>query len=393
MSYLIIDNETILCSQFSGKPLLNTPVITSVSNNEAENNIDDKDSELKDKTKDGFIEKPFRMISEAVFFQDVAETIPVDYTTPGVLKNSMSIFPETLSIFKDHVPSVDYLLGYALDFQYIENTDPRGIDSLYRIDAQAEPKIARHVQTGAANRTSLTLLVNFSKSHKDMKWKDFLDNLGKNVNNQLVRFVAQKIRRYYEVSLVWTGADPNAMAHKLQHYANKLPKQFSIKKEVKKMDEDSIFQIVKEVLGQECGTEDQARKILNKLKKEKENLENQVDSLNTQVESLTAVKESYDKALQAKRDEVVSLQKLCTGNEKIDALTQQVIDQADYESLEKMHKSLTEKAEKTVQFKCSKCGSTNVTRLSSMEQSLTPGDDNPTPKPKPRQKITYGGDA
>jgi hypothetical protein len=331
-------------------------------------------------TPDGFVEKTFRVISRAVFFLDVDMTIPVDYTKEGVLTQGLQIFPEKLSIFQDHIPSVKYLCGHATNHQYITDTNPEGIDSLFRIDNKTNPDLARHVQTGTANSSSLTLLVAFSRSH-DMKEKDFYESLGKVVDGSLVRFVAERLKRIYEVSLVWAGADPTAVAQKLDYYASKDPKSFHInqnpntKKEEKSMDPEIklLLETIKQKYGVDCATVSQAVAFLEKTESEKAALKQQVNALETQVSELKPFKETATLMLGALRDDVTRLHKLTAGM-MIDALTMEVIKAASYEKLKEMQKSLSEKAEKAVPLKCQGCGSTNVTRLSSVDAPpQTPG--------------------
>jgi hypothetical protein len=87
-----------------------------------------------------------------------------------------------------------------------------GINAEYKIDALMNARIARGLlmTPPAIHSTSMTVLFEFEYSHPDMaaenKWK-FINNLGEEVDGEIVRFIVTKIREYWEASLVFQGAD------------------------------------------------------------------------------------------------------------------------------------------------------------------------------------------
>ena len=404
MYYRILNPGTMLISQdiqlfpLTGKPVIQDAKAPAVNPGKQEQKAAAQESIIEIPeiiSPDGFVEKTFRVISRAVFYLDVDMTIPVDYTKEGVLKEGLNIFPEKLSIFQDHVPSVKYLCGHSTNHRYITDTDPEGIESLFRVDSKTNPDLARHVQTGSANSASLTLMVLFSRSH-DMKLSEFFEKLGQIVDNSMVRFVAERLKRVYEVSLVWAGADSTAVAQKLDYYANKDPKSFHInqnlntEKEVKKMDPELklLLETIKQKYGVDCATVSQAIAFLEKTEGEKAALKQQVTALETQVNELKPFKETATLMLGALRDDVTRLHKLTAGL-TIDALTQEVIKAAPYEKLVEMQKTLAAKTEKAVPLKCQDCGSTNVNRLSHIDTPpQAPGT--PEAKKKSKKSIKFG---
>lgn len=365
MLYRLINPETILISQDT---TLYPPVVSQKpQKKEPETGADTQKTNMLI-TSDGFVEKTFRIISKTVFFLDVGQEIPVDYTKEKVLENSIDLIPEKFTIFHDHIPFTDCIVGHAVNHRYISTT-PEGIDSLFRIDNTTSPNLARHVHTGSANCSSVTLLAKFSQSHPKLKAKEFYELLGTEIDQSLVRFVAEQVKRYYEVSLVWAGADPDAVSQKLDYYASKEPKRFYqyIQKQEVNMDEfEKIKQFIKKHFNMECATLQQALDFIEQIKGENETIQQQVTDLENQVNTLKPFKETATSMLTALRNDVTRLQKLSTGTD-LDELTKQVISLASYEKLIEMKKDLTEKAENSVPQKCQECGSTNVTRMSSRE--------------------------
>ena len=398
MLYRLINPETILISQF-----VMYPPYMKVSQKPQPNETNTNTTETVIATPDGFVEKTFRMISKSVFFLDVGQNIPVDYTKGKILEESVELIPEKFTIFQDHIPFTNCIVGHAVNHRYVSDSTPEGIDSLFRIDNTTSPNLARHVYTGSANCSSITLLARFSQSHPKLKTKEFYELLGTEIDGSMVRFVAEQIKRYYEVSLVWAGADPDAVSQKLDYYAGNLkdkePKRFFIdqkvnnKKEENNMDEfEKIKQFIKEHFNMECATLQQALDFIKQLKSEKSTLTEQVTSLEAQVTELKPFKETATTMMTALKTDVLRLQKLSSGLE-VDELTKQVIEQAPYDKLVEMQKSLTEKADKAISLKCGDCGSTNVTRLSSRDTMPPAGPGGQKPKTS-FSKITFklGGD-
>jgi len=345
-----------------------------------------------------FVSKEARMLSRHIVFLDTEMTAPVDYAKGKVLEDSISILPETLSLYADHIPSVNYLLGHAENFFYDYSTKPDGIGGKINVNkvASNSKDIAIHFAAGSANRLSITLTYKCSFSH-NMKYKEFFENWGKTVDNQLVRLVVEEIKRYYELSLVWAGADPSAVTQKLEHYADvfksKLPKTVYVEQKINKKtqevtmdDEDiqAVLEMATKALGKEFSTVDQLKVFLTKLKKERDGLISQVESLEAELEELKPLQELSQKAIEEKRNEVTRLQKLSSGGE-VDTLQQEVIQTAGYEKLGEMITSLESKLDSLVPLKCQDCGSTNVTRLSS--QDTLPKKSEKRQKLKP---IKYG---
>jgi hypothetical protein len=316
---------------------------------------------------EGFVIKNFRIASEVILYN---YGIPFDYTRPGVLEAALKVFPPTISLYKDHVESVDFLIGKVANFRYSKEGVP-GIDATFYVDAIAEPKIARHVKTGAANRDSVNWLCEFEQSHPKLTRGQFLDMLGETIDGELVRFIISRIVQLYEISLVWHGADPTAMSQ--------AKNKFSIK-EVK-MDE--LLQFIKNEFGKECVTVTQAQEFLKQFRKERTDLEGQVKTLEQKVTELTGSREKLSQAETTLRNDIKGTIKICEGSSDIfdAALAAMGFDALRTEQT-KWQTRLNEK----IPMVCKHCGSKEVSRRSSVE---IPPEAAAQPVKEKLQKIPY----
>lgn len=328
---------------------------------------------------EGFVSKPFRALSETV-----VDTFwgPIDYSKGGVLKESISIIPPILSLFKDHRITVDAIVGHGKDWEYKES-EISGIDALLRVDSNVDLILARNVYTGSANRCSVTNEAVVEKSHPDMKDSIFWDSMYTEVDGEMVRWIAIEVAAYFEISLVWFGADPHAMSlvkDKLDYYTAKLSKsqQFFLSgtdKEKEVNDMDKIIQLIKQKLGKDAASEDQVFSVLSSHFETFATQSTQINQIQEKVTELEPKATLADNVVTQLRKDVTIKHMLANGIEKeadIDELEKDVINAADYEKLVKMLKQKTKAAENRFPLKCANCGSTNVDRRSSVE--ITPGD-------------------
>lgn len=164
---------------------------------------------------DDFIKPVYRMLSEVVVNK---QWNPVDFSQGGVLKNSMALL-KGQTVNTNHATDVENAIGAVVDtfWQNSYTADglkiPAGINAVLKIDAKANPKIARGILMDPPSIHSNSVNVRFAweKSHpnEDDNW--FWRNLGKiGPDNKLVRRVVVYINSYGETSLVSHGADPYA---------------------------------------------------------------------------------------------------------------------------------------------------------------------------------------
>jgi hypothetical protein len=156
----------------------------------------------------------------AVNFRALSKTVVpghwIDWTKDNVLEQSTPLLLGA-TVYPNHeFWDINNWLGSvsqsAWDAAGANSQGVPGINAEYKIDALMNPRIARGLLMSppAIHSTSMTVLFEFEYSHPDMaaenKYK-FLNNLGEDVDGEIVRFIVTNIREYWEASLVFQGAD------------------------------------------------------------------------------------------------------------------------------------------------------------------------------------------
>lgn len=161
-----------------------------------------------------FIFPVYRLLSEIVVNK---MSSPVDFSQNDVLKNSMPLL-QNLTIYSGHEELIGNHLGSVVEvawqdsYKYKGVTIPPGVNGVLKVDAKANPKIARGIlqDPPAIHSVSLSVLYKWVKSH-DMPDDEFYNKLGTyNDKKELIRKIASEIILYTELSLVPHGADPFA---------------------------------------------------------------------------------------------------------------------------------------------------------------------------------------
>jgi hypothetical protein len=156
-------------------------------------------------SKDDYIQFSVRALSKVLI-----EGRWFDLTQGDVLKESVGMLTG-LTVYPDHNARIENWLGTVVGDRWDDKSTPPGIDADLKIDAFSNVKIARGLLTDPPAITRISVQVNWDveKSH-DMDDYAFFSSLGKKVDGELVRWIITRIRRYGELSLVWSGADPYA---------------------------------------------------------------------------------------------------------------------------------------------------------------------------------------
>lgn len=162
-----------------------------------------------------YIEPVFRLLSEVIVNK---EWNPVDFSMGGVLKASAPMLVgQTVNC--DHSTDIANAIGSVKEtfWQEQQKTEgilvPAGIGGVLKIDARANPRIARGILMTPPSVHSNSVSVNFTwdKSHPKMDDRDFWSKLGTyDEKGQLIRRVVTEVNAYFETSLVSHGADPFA---------------------------------------------------------------------------------------------------------------------------------------------------------------------------------------
>lgn len=171
----------------------------------------DVNSDVVPKEED-FIRVPFRLLSATVVAAGSWRS--TDFGNEAVLKKSMRKLVGK-PVYIDHdTDSVVNNVGVIEEVKWTAAKDgvPGGIDGILKIDAKANPKVARGVLSNPPSIGSFSVTVSFDweQSHKFENDYEFENNIGKVINGKMVTRKATLIHDYFEGSLVWLGADPYA---------------------------------------------------------------------------------------------------------------------------------------------------------------------------------------
>lgn len=161
-----------------------------------------------------FIEPVFRLLSNCIVAKDYN---PTEFPEE-VLKASMNLLVgQTVNC--DHETEVGNAIGSikSVSWQDSYKADngvviPGGINGVLKIDAKANPRIARGIlmDPPSIHSNSVTVMFEWAKSH-DMSDAEFREKFNTRLEDgSLVHRVAKKIIAYRETSLVSHGADPFA---------------------------------------------------------------------------------------------------------------------------------------------------------------------------------------
>ncbi len=159
-----------------------------------------------------FIYPLFRAISAAMI-----SDYWLDFSGPGVLKASVPML-QGQTVYSDHVYwRVANWLGVVGQAVWDEKGDQvdgtPGINVELKIDWKMNPKIARGLlmKPPAIHSVSATVLFEWDASHPDLLDQHrFFSLLGEEVDGQIVRIIVTKVLGYWELSLVFQGADVRA---------------------------------------------------------------------------------------------------------------------------------------------------------------------------------------
>jgi hypothetical protein len=163
-----------------------------------------------------FIEPVYRLLSECI----VSKYYPTDFSVGGVLKKSMKmLIGQTVNC--DHETNVGNAIGVVKSVYWQEAyTDektglviPAGINGTLKIDAKANPRLARAIMMDppAIHSNSVTVRFSWEKSHPELTDQQFYEKIGSyDKDGKLIKRNVKEIMGYMETSLVSHGADPFA---------------------------------------------------------------------------------------------------------------------------------------------------------------------------------------
>lgn len=139
----------------------------------------------------------------------------IDFSGAGVVEKATSLFLNQ-TVYKNHIFwNVENWLGAVSRAVWDPSgakvsTGKPGVNVELKIDWKSNPKIARGLlmQPPAIHSVSATVDFDWDASHPDLLEQGiFWRNLGQEINGSIVRLIVTAIRRIYEISLVWQGAN------------------------------------------------------------------------------------------------------------------------------------------------------------------------------------------
>lgn len=165
-------------------------------------------------SEDRYVYKDFRALS-----QSFLANRGLDFSTPGVLEAAVPMLAGK-TVYPNHdFADINNWLGVVSNSSWDATGDQSngipGINCQIKLDAYLNYRIACGVMMTppAINAMSLTVVFEFDYSHPQMamenRWK-FFENLGEEIDGEIVRLIVTKIVEIWEASLVWCGEDRDA---------------------------------------------------------------------------------------------------------------------------------------------------------------------------------------
>lgn len=338
-----------------------------------------------------FIDVTYRALSASMLADR-----PVDFSNEPMLKRATKLL-DGQTVFKDHQTSVDNWVGRVAATNWDTETKgiPPGINAVLRLDTIKDPMAVRGVLQGALHSASVTVSFEWKPSHpKLMEDNTFFQNLGEQVDGQTVRVIVTKIEKFWEISLVWQGADafakqigedgkPVQQAAELDDTQDLSLKQVQ-ENQPKQEEEMKLLAILEKVLKAEV-TEENLEELLGKygneyhqlgleksqavLTQKEEGLKaatTELESLRSKVAELAPQAELGKKYLEEERKEAIRFYNLSKGD-KASPVILKTLQEASLEVAQAWKEDLKSEFEAKVPNSCQKCGSTEVQRKASVE--------------------------
>lgn len=374
----------------------------------SDDGLEDLPIESKPQDED-FLYVTYRALSASVLADR-----PIDFSNERVLRKGMDLLNKQ-AVYKDHNTQVDNWVGIveAVAWDKASEGIPAGINADLKIDTIKDPMIARGISLGALHSASVTVSFQWEPSHPAlMEEGKFFEKLGETIEDEMVRIVVTEIEKFWEISIVWQGADQYAkkvennkealtisgpVADNTKLLVSEFPAQslgaFLTKKETDYMEKllklltdkfgvsitEENFEA--EVASQLLKAETQKEELKSQLKEEFSNIEmglkKEIEELKAHLEKQKEDVENGKKYLQDTRDEAIRLYKVSKGDAaQAKDILMKTIESANLEVALAWKENFQQEVEAKFPNRCKKCSSTEVSRQS----SVTPKekDDNVT---------------
>lgn len=166
--------------------------------------------------KDGWLSKPWRLLSAGMhwltgpFGDGILVEYPADVLQAAVEKYS------GIPLHVDHDARIPTWLGKIEQPVWREETDgiPAGINAIVKVSEKRDQELKSGailgITEGVISKGSIGQKLRVDQSHDfDDHWQ-FVEMMGREVDGEIVRYIAKEIVEVLEFSLVASPADPNA---------------------------------------------------------------------------------------------------------------------------------------------------------------------------------------
>ena len=354
-------------------------------------------SELTPKDEE-FIEPMFRLLSETIVSKNWN---PTDFGQNGVLKASMKmLLGQTVNC--DHETNIGNAIGAVSQVMWQESykdgsfTIPAGINGILKIDGKANPRIARGIlmEPPSIHSNSVTVQFKWDKSHPDMEESEFYQKLGTyDSKGVMVRRIVTEIVRYLETSLVSHGAD--SFAQKIgsdgkiinptfakrtwasyEEYRDDKSKQYFFTdymltlEEGKEMNQETVVACIQNLVS----SRNTLQTSVDNLTTEKTSLTEQISNLNAEVANLKEMATVGKNHIASLRENAVETYKKLMGENADETIVTMLnAETTGITTLVSLTKDYQARLEEKFPLTCSKCGSKDVNRASSIAEDDTEG--------------------
>jgi len=318
--------------------------------------------------------KDYRAISATL-----APCYGLDFSKPGVLEASVEKL-KGQTVYKDHYfHSVDGWVGVVSEASWDAKGENAGgisgINARLKLDAKKDPMLVRGVAMSppAIHSCSVTVLFEFDFSHPELVEQGrFWHLLGEEVDGQIVRLVVTVILGYWEISLVFQGA---------QEENKQQPATPSIPDDVVTDDEAELGMRDKKRMGASPDTREERKTVkLNALRKQglgitaegEEFPDEQVLSIVDGLVSQAAVGAALTTSRRVECLRVATLAECGAADGQLDATLAKIINASQGDDLEGLIKLYSAKAESRFPHTCQSCGTKTEGRSSVEERAGLP---------------------
>lgn len=353
-----------------------------------------------------FVDVEYRALSQAHLGDR-----PVDFSK-AKLKEAVHLL-NGHTVYKDHDTVVDNWAGRVVGTKWDEGSKdfPPGINANLRLDAVKDPMLVRGVLQGALHSASVTVSFEWEPSHpKLMEDGDFFRKLGEIVDDEEVRILPTEIERFWEISMVWQGADTFAKqigedgrpvlensisltrrenhTHSLTRNSNNKPKEEVMLELLKKLfgkdvTEENLEATVTGALearfkAGEGSVAAVADKKIAELSEQNASEKKRADELSAKVAKLEGDAKIGEKYLTDERAEAIRLCKLAKG-EKVSETILKTLNEGALELVQAFKAEFQKEVDEKLPAKCGKCGSTEISRQSSAKEEVEGAEKDSSP--------------